>query len=62
MTGPIQIEVGEHLGELERIPSPLWDTFCGVSGGAWQGRTAAFSPYTGVACEAPPLCGETHLY
>ena len=41
----------EQLTGLERGPAPRWDTFCGVSGGAWQGQVAAFSPVTGEAQE-----------
>ena len=50
----VQVSVTEQLTGLERGPPPRWDTFCGVSGGAWQGQMAAFSPATGkVSCLGP---------
>ena len=37
-------------GIAERMPAPLWGTFCGVTNGLWCGITAAYSPFTG-----PPM-------
>ena len=36
----------------QHTAEPLWATFCGTSGGLWNGQLAAFSPATG----APVLC------
>ena len=39
----------------QHTPEPLWATFCGTSGGLWNGQLAAFSPATGASvCTA--LC------
>lgn len=53
-----QVSVLEQLTGLERGPAPRWDTFCGVSGGAWQGQVAAFSPATG---QSHKLCLESSV-
>ena len=41
------ITLKELTGE-ERMPAPLWGTFCGVSNGMWIGTFAAYNPYTGA--------------
>lgn len=35
------------ISSSDRMPEPLWATFCGVSNGLWCGITAAYSPSTG---------------
>ncbi|KAI3427301.1 hypothetical protein D9Q98_010220 [Chlorella vulgaris] len=49
---PVRMAVEGELCAAERMPPPLWSTFCGVSNGLWCGITAAYSPYTG---EPEPL-------
>ena len=47
MLAALQVYTLEQLTSVERQPTPLWSTFCGTSGGCWQGTVAAFSPTTG---------------
>ncbi|GAB4813209.1 hypothetical protein N2152v2_000255 [Parachlorella kessleri] len=49
LTPPLQVTKLEALTGEERMPAPLWSTFCGTSNGLWVGTTAAYNPYTGDA-------------
>lgn len=44
---PLASRVLSDLSSSDRMPEPLWSTFCGVSNGLWCGITAAYSPSTG---------------
>jgi hypothetical protein len=52
VTRPLQQTTLEQLTSVMPAPTPLWSTFCGVSGGCWQGTSAAFSPTTGTHVDA----------
>lgn len=44
---PLRSQVVGELAVSERMPPPIWGTFCGVSNGLWCGITEAYSPFTG---------------
>jgi hypothetical protein len=44
---PIRMRALGELSTSDRMPPPLWSTFCGVTNGLWCGITAAYSPFTG---------------
>ena len=45
---PLRTQVLGELSTSDRMPEPLWSTFCGVTNGLWCGITSAHSPFTGV--------------
>ena len=47
LVAPLRTSVQSELAASERMPEPLWGTFCGVSNGLWCGITAAYSPFSG---------------
>ncbi|PRW05930.1 hypothetical protein C2E21_9382 [Chlorella sorokiniana] len=46
---PLRTEVLGELSTSDRMPEPLWSTFCGVTNGLWCGITSAHSPFSGQA-------------
>ena len=44
---PLRTQVLGELSTSDRMPEPLWSTFCGVTNGLWCGITSAHSPFTG---------------
>ena len=53
-----QVASQQVLTPEAHTAEPLWATFCGTSGGLWNGQLAAFSPATGAS--AQPLGGWSH--
>lgn len=49
---PLRTQVLGELSTSDRMPEPLWSTFCGVTNGLWCGITSAHSPFTGGGMEA----------